>query len=318
MDHDPLGEAPWAAIAARVRKAGALSPQALVRAAGINGTRRKAVEQVMSLTYDAPTLVGLPGGDVSHLVHVFDRCWLTQRVRSSTHERTDLWVTSALAPLVTALVESPIPLASGDGAVAMSDHLLPAVVGPPGWLPEVPAGGLVALRLVDGRLEARAMDEPCTPLRAQQEIRELVGRHYMNERWYVEDENATRFTLTRALASAVLEVPELLRTPIEPMDELLLDPLQEQHRHLFRDVAACHQMESVSFSLHCMPVALEIELRRRAELFGMSVDQYVIAVLGHLAWRTPFAENMEPWEGWTPPEDAPVVPLRPSEKEGTL
>jgi hypothetical protein len=318
MDHEPLGKAPWDAIAARVRVAGALSPKALVHAAGINGPKRKAVERVMSLAYDGPTLVGLPSGDVSHLVHVFDRCWLTQRVRSSTLGRTDLWVTAALAPLVTALIEAPISLASGAGAVTMSEHLLPAMVGPPGWLPEVPAGGLVALRLVDGRLEVRAVDEPCSPLAMQQDVRELVGRHYMNERWYVEDEDATRFTLTRALACAVLEVPELLLSPIEPMDELLVDPLHEQHGTLFRDFAACHQMESVSFSVNAMPVALEKELRRRARLFGMSVDQYVIAVLGHLAWRTPFAEDMEPWEGWTPAEAAPVVPLRPGGGEGTL
>ncbi len=32
----------------------------------------------------------------------------------------------------------------------------------------------------------------------------------------------------------------------------------------------------------------------------MSLDQFVVAVLGHLAWRTPFAEDMEPWEHWSP------------------
>ena len=49
-----------------------------------------------------------------------------------------------------------------------------------------------------------------------------------------------------------------------------------------------------------MPEALHVELSRRAHRYGMSFDQYVIAVLGHLAWRTPFAENMEPWEHWSP------------------
>jgi hypothetical protein len=28
----------------------------------------------------------------------------------------------------------------------------------------------------------------------------------------------------------------------------------------------------------------------------MTFDQFVIAILGHLAWRTPFAEDIEPWE----------------------
>ncbi|MGH8894153.1 MAG: hypothetical protein ACRDWY_12755 [Actinomycetes bacterium] len=140
----------------------------------------------------------------------------------------------------------------------------------------------------------------------------------MNERWYVDDEPTTRTTLTRALACAVLEMPELLHAPVLPMDELLLDPLQEQHRYFFRDVAAFHQMESGSLSMNGLPVALNFELERRAALFGMTLDQYVIAILGHLAWRTPFAEDLEPWDGWVPPEEASVVPLRPTNGEGTL
>jgi hypothetical protein len=83
----------------------------------------------------------------------------------------------------------------------------------------------VALRLCEGMVETRAVEEPGTPLSAQRSVRDLVGRHYVNERWYADNEHATRSTLTRALASAVLEMPELLRSPIEPIDELLLDPL---------------------------------------------------------------------------------------------
>lgn len=318
MDDDLLGPAPWDAIASRVRATGPLTAQALVRSTGLTGPKRDAVDRVHSLTYDGPTLVGLPTGEVSHLVHVFDRCWFTQRVRSATAGRRDLWATSALAPLVTALFEAPLPLASGTGVISMSEHLLPAIVGPPGWLPEVPAGGLVALRLREGMVETRAVEEPGTSPPAQRAVRELVGRHYVNERWYADNEHATRSTLTRAMASAVLEMPELLRSPIEPIDELLLDPLQEQHRFVFRDLAAFQQMESVSISLQGMPVGLHNELSRRADLFGMTLDQYVIAVLGHLGWRTPFAEDLEPWDGWAPAEEGTVTPLHPVEKEGTL
>ncbi|MHB1474189.1 MAG: hypothetical protein ACYCV4_11325 [Dermatophilaceae bacterium] len=49
-----------------------------------------------------------------------------------------------------------------------------------------------------------------------------------------------------------------------------------------------------------MPEALDVELRHRAEKYGMSHDQLVIAMLGHLAWRTPFAEDMGPWDAWDP------------------
>lgn len=57
---------------------------------------------------------------------------------------------------------------------------------------------------------------------------------------------------------------------------------------------------TVSFSIAGMPDALHMELNSRAHRYGMSLDQYVIAVLGHLAWRTPFAEDMQPWENWDP------------------
>ena len=52
-------------------------------------------------------------------------------------------------------------------------------------------------------VETRAVAEPGTSLPAQGAVRELVGRHYVNERWCADNEHATRSTLTRALASAV-------------------------------------------------------------------------------------------------------------------
>jgi hypothetical protein len=86
-----------------------------------------------------------------------------------------------------------------------------------------------------------------------------------------------------------------------PLDELLHDPLQQDiDRHHFRDFSAAHQMETISFSVTGMPDALHREIEHRARRYGMSFDQYVIAVLGHLAWRTPFAEDLEPEESWYP------------------
>jgi hypothetical protein len=42
----------------------------------------------------------------------------------------------------------------------------------------------------------------------------------------------------------------------------------------------------------------------------MSFDEYVIAVLGHLAWRTPFAEDMGPFDAWADEPDADSRRLR--------
>jgi len=140
-------------------------------------------------------------------------------------------------------------------------------------------------------------------MRHEQDVRELLARHYRNERWLCDDEPTVRHTLTRAVASSVLEQPSLFAAPLTPLDELLRDPLQEQHQHHWRDTSAWQQLNTMSFSVVGMPEALYIELTRRADVYGMSLDQYVIAVLGHLAWRTPFAEDMEPFDNWLPPTD---------------
>lgn len=267
--------------------------------------------QLTDLDLDAvlsgPTLVGLPDGRASHLVHVLDGQWFTQRVRASTAGRNDLWVTSAVAPLVTVLVEDALPLTSG-GELAMAAHLQQAVVGPDGWLPAAPAGGLVGLRIVDGAVEAAAVPELPASLVRDQDARELLGRHYRNESWHVDDEPTTRLTLTRAVSASVLEVPDLFAEPRTPLDELLYDPLREAHLHSWRDIAAWQVEGNVSFSMQGMPQGLHSELERRARVYGMSFDQFVIAVLGHLAWRTPFAEDLEPFDDWLPTGDERPAP----------
>ena len=115
-------------------------------------------DEDLDAVLSGPTLVGLPDGRASHLLHVLDGQWFTQRVRAATAGRDDLWVTSALAPLVTVLVEGPIPLRSG-GELAMAAHFQQAVVRPAGWIPAVPAGGIVALRIMDRVVEARAVQQ---------------------------------------------------------------------------------------------------------------------------------------------------------------
>ena len=49
-----------------------------------------------------------------------------------------------------------------------------------------------------------------------------------------------------------------------------------------------------------LPVHLERELRARARHYGMTENQFIVAMLGHIAWRTPFAEDVAPWEAWLP------------------
>lgn len=291
---------PWAEIAARIRCWGPLPGDAVDS----------------GVAFSAPTLVGLPDGRVSHLVHVLEGQWFCQRVRACTTGRRDLWVTSALAPITTVLIEGDLPLVSG-GLAQMAEHLHTAILGPPGWLPEVQAGGLLGLRLVGGSLEIAVADESDLPPSAAADVRNLIARHYRNEFWWVDDEPTVRHTLTRAIAASVLEDPTLLTNQRPPLDELLIDPLQEAFRTHWRDASAWRAGENVSFCISGMPSALHSEIARRAAVYGMSEDQYVILALGHLAWRTPFAEDMEPWDSWFPEAPiAKVLPLTPPEGLG--
>jgi hypothetical protein len=237
---------------------------------------------------------------------------LTQRVRAPLLDRRDLWTNIAVQPFVVLLLMRDLPLATG-GHISCAAHNLDALVGPEGWLPDVPVFSLIALELHEGRISVRPVDNDELPdLAQQQRAREVVARHYRKERWWRnEDDLESRpGELVRALTLARLEDPGFLTTPLPPLDELLYDPLeQEVDRHHWRDFSACQQGETVSFQLNGMPEALHQEVGARAQLYGMSFDQYVIAVLGHLAWRTPFAEDMEPWEGWDP-ESRPPTQLR--------
>ena len=259
-------------------------------------------DEVEGRIASSPVLIGRPDGGVAHLSHALEGSVLTQRVRSSTARRNDLWTTLALMPYFLLAVDNPLPLASG-GELRAAAFGHAALVGPDGWLPEVAPWELVALALRDGKIHTCAVQESdLGDLARHQRVRELIARHYRRERWFTgsDDPENRPAEVVNAIALALLEEPALLAKPLPPLDELLHDALKDQHHFHWRDFAAHRQGDTVSFSISGMPEALHVELSRRAHRYGMSFDQYVIAVLGHLAWRTPFAENMEPCEHWSP------------------
>ncbi len=241
------------------------------------------------------------------MLHHLDGQVLTVRVRSSTAGRDDLWTTPAVLPLSLVLFDGPLPLATG-GFVRAADHLNPAFVGEPGWLPPLRPGELLGLRLVAGRVHVEPVDGvPGTP-EQHQAVRAILARHVRRERFFgdPEDENLG-FDLVRALVRALCEDPDLLRKPMPPLDELTHQVREDATDFHWRDVAAWWGEDNVSFSVAGMPGGLHSELSNRARAYGMSFDQYVIAVLGHLAWRTPFAEDLGPWEQWEPAEPEPAA-----------
>jgi hypothetical protein len=278
---------------------------------------RVDVDAVASVVESSTLLAWRPNGTVDHLVHVLDGAVLTQRARAPLAGRSDLWCTVAMQPLLNILAFTSLPLADGSGHVTRAPSGQEVLVGPQGWLPDVPRYGVVGICLRDGRLSSITVDETDFPdLEEQERTRQLLAHHYRIERWYAgEDDLQTRpGEMVRALQYARLEDPELLSSPHLPLDELLYMSLErESDIHYWRDRAAVMD-GSVSFSVHCMPFALHREMDLRAQRYGMSLDQYVVAVLGHLAWRTPFTDDLEPWEGWFPDrEEATVHPLPSAE-----
>lgn len=268
---------------------------------------------VMGVVDVSTMLTWRPDGSIDHLIRVLDGMVLTQRARSPLGGRSDLWCGASLQPLLNIVGYHPIPLLHGGEVTRMpSGHEV--LVGPEGWLPEVPRLGLVGLRLQDGRLVAEPVHPDELPsLEEEQAARSLIAHHYRRELWWTgEDSMSARpGELVQALTLAKLEDPELLTRPYPPLDELLYNALE-------RDLDVCHWQEfaaarhgeTVSFSISSMPEALDLELRRRADKYGMSSSQFVIAILGHLAWRTPFAEDMGPFDDWDPERPAEPTVLR--------
>ncbi|GAA1139784.1 hypothetical protein [Nocardioides aquiterrae] len=300
-----------------VRRDGPTDVATLTRRVRLAAGDHRVTETAVRVVLDSATLlVHRPDGRVAWLGDVLDGIVLTHRVRGSLADRCDLWLGQSVQPFLAMAALEPLPLATG-GEARIADTLDPVLIGPPGWLPAAEAGDLVSLTWTRGRLSVGVVppDEVAGPAE-EEAVRCLLGERCRTELWWAagDDDWVRHALLIRALSSVRLEDPDFLSTPHAPLDQLLYDPLGSDPRHHWRDVAAWRPEGAVSFAIAGMPMALDIELRHRAERYGMTLDQFVIAILGHLAWRTPFAEDLGPWEDWVPedarPREARVAHLR--------
>lgn len=277
---------------------------------------RFTTEAVIDMVSSCTLLVGRPDGLVCRLLDVLDGHVLTQRMTTRTAGRRILWTDLSLLPLRTWALFEPLRLAGG-GEVRAGAFGHDALIGDGHWLPDVPAGGLISLRIESGALSVQSVEEALVAAPAEDRaVRIAVSRHVRAEQWWSSDygEPDRRAELTRALGHALLENPDLLTTPTTPLIELLHDVLSQQSgRDLLDDSAAADAGDVVSFSIAGMPEQLHGQLSRRADAYEMSMDRYVVLALGHLAWRTPFAEDLTVWQQWdasASPGD--VVSLRAS------
>jgi hypothetical protein len=263
-----------------------------------------AVRDVVAVS---TVLVPLPDGRVGHSLSLLEGAVLTHRARTPLAGRTDLWVGCGLQPLLSLAAFGPLPLADGSGEVTRSEEH-DVLLGPPGWLPAVDRYELVGLRVVGGALRAEVVDPAELPgPERQAEVRELLSEIYLRQDDPTSCGPADPARLARAVSVALMVDPGLFDQPLPPLEELLHDPLQRgaDVGH-WRAVAVTSQVETEGFWLDGVPVALAVELRQRARRYGMDPSEFVVALLGTLAWRTPFAEDMEPWSHWLP-DRAPVT-----------
>ena len=274
--------------------------QLTARARDDRGDARIDEDAVSDVVFSSAIMVGGPDGQVGLLIDHLDGQVLTHRVTADTAGRTDLWSNLALQPLAACAVRDPLRLASG-GELRAARFGHEALVGPPGWLPDVAAGTLLALSVADREVTVRPLPEgtEASP-EEEQAVRAALARHYRKESWWNADVMEERpAELNRAIGHALLEDPGLLARPVSPLNELLYDALQQDRQdHQFLHGSRWSGDESMSFHIGDMPISLYGELSQRAGRYGMSVDHYIIAVLGLAAWRTPFAEDLGPWEDW--------------------
>lgn len=303
------------AVVGLVRDHGAQSLSWLVaRARPLRRDARVDEQAVINVVECSTMLVPQVDGRIGWLGELLDGIVLTHRVRAPLAGRRDLWGGVAIQPLLNIAAYAPLPLASG-GEVTRMESGQDVLIGPAGWLPDVPRFGLVALRWKGGTLKAEPVPEDLTHEPQElQAVRALVASHYRRERWWRGDDDleSRPGELVRAITLAKMEDPEFLSVPYPPLDEILYNPLQRDvDEHHWRDLAAANQTETISFWLGDVPAALHGELNRRAGMYGMSLDQFVIAILGHLAWRTPFAEDCKPFEWWVPDASEKAATVRP-------
>jgi len=270
------------------------------------GVDAEAVRDVVAIS---TVLVPLPDGRVGHSLTLLEGAVLTHRVRAPLAGRTDLWVGCGLQPLLSLTAFGPLPLADGSGEVTRSDEH-DVLLGPPGWLPDVDRHALVGVRVTGGAVGVEVIDPADLPgPEREAEVRGLLSELYLAHADPTCCGGVDPARLARAVNVALLVDPGLFGAPLPPLEELLHNPLQRglDVGH-WRAVATSSQVETEGFWLDGVPVALATELRRRARCYGMDDSQFVVALLGTLAWRTPFAEDVEPWEQWLP-DRAPVAGL---------
>jgi hypothetical protein len=252
-----------------------------VKSAGLTRARDPRGPTKQAIAFD-PRLIQLPGGRYDATARILEGSWFTTRTRYRQPDRHHIFAARELDPLMTMVRREPITLRGG-GHVEVDEHgPAPALVGPAGWLPDCPAGALLGLQLKAGELVVAPVEVDEDAVAGEiSRVRALIARHAhaIGRRSYFSTE-----PLGRVIVSALIEAPDLLHTPLPPLDEVLTlppsDGASDWSGHLLY-----HEHDGATITLNGLPPALHTELQDRAQRMGTTLSEYVVLLLAADAWR---------------------------------
>ncbi|TDU83228.1 hypothetical protein EV138_5690 [Kribbella voronezhensis] len=269
-----------------INAAGPLTPDDLgqqVLAAGLTKSVHPA-NAIRTALRQSPVMVQLPDGRFDSARRMLDGVALTHRVRFATKGRQVLYAGPELAVLDQILVhEGSLALTSG-GAITSSLGEFGGWCGPPDWLPDVPADSLLAFRFRNGRLAVEPVaQEPSFKSAEVERLRVVLRRFLMTSDDL--DPWKSHHTLGKVMLRALAEVPDLLREPLPPLDEIL----RLGNERWARD----WPVESVEgipdgqrVLLDDVPSALVAALRRDADRLGVTTGELTVLLLSAATYRT--------------------------------
>lgn len=219
-----------------------------------------------------PSCLQRPDGRWDTTLRLLVGSTLTVRVRSRVREDV-LWIHQDLEPYVPLVIRAGVPLASG-GRVRRGDSQVLTWVGPPGWLPPIPDGGLLGLSWDGTQLSVRPVQNPpAADDPAVGSAIALLRQHASSprgiDRWRVRE----RLSFAGTVTSALMEDPDLFALPLLPLSELLMLPMTAAPRG-WDELPVEGQQVLVPLSLRVAD-----ELTRRAQALGKSVVEHASMLL---------------------------------------
>ena len=268
-----------------INSAGPLTPDELgpkVLAAGLTKSTNPATA-IRTALRQSPVMLHLPDGRFDSARRMLDGAALTHRVRSPTRGRQVLFTGPELALLDQLLVhEGSIALTAG-GAVTSSLGEFGGWCGPPDWLPDVPADSLLVFRLYNGRLSVDPLpSEPARDSPSVERLRTVLRRHLQSDdtlnQWHSHQ------TLGVVMLRALAEIPDLLKVPLPPLDELL--QLGDQRWGRDWPVESHALQAGHQILLPDVPPPLASALHRHADRLGVTTGELTVLLLSAATYRT--------------------------------